>query len=213
LHSDDGGRTWRLKAKDLVAPSFGTMDVGFAFRSRRGDNGMGPLMRTRDRGRSWQRVGGPCIGAWGASLSFASTRHGWLLCTSQPGTGMQPKAVFETRNGGRRWRLVADAHFTRLRRRSEGLSMSGYPYGISFEPRGHGLLWQARGQTYSTSDGGRHWQSLRVTSPDVIEGVAASVASADTRFLVVRNGRTGTYELLRLRRRGGAHIVHRWKWR
>jgi photosystem II stability/assembly factor-like uncharacterized protein len=213
LHSDDGGHTWRLGAKDLVDPSFGARNVGFAVRSRPGDNGMGPVMRTSDRGRSWRRVGGPCIGATGASLSFASARRGWLLCTSQAGAGMQPKAVFETRNGGRRWRLAADAHFTRFRRSGAGLSTSGYPLGISFEPRGHGLLWQARGQTYSTSDGGHHWRPIRVTSPEVIEGEAASVVSADTRFLVVRNGRTGTYELLRLRRRGGAHIVHRWKWR
>jgi photosystem II stability/assembly factor-like uncharacterized protein len=126
---------------------------------------------------------------------------------------MQPKAVFETRNGGRRWRLVADAFFTRIGERG-GLSTGGYPYGMSFGPGGHGLLWQARGHTYSTRDGGRHWRSLRVTSPDVIEGEAASVVSAAVRFLVVRNGRTGTFELLRLSRSGRAHVVvHRWKWR
>jgi photosystem II stability/assembly factor-like uncharacterized protein len=170
-------------------------------------------MRTRDRGRSWQRVGGPCIRANGASLSFVSARHGWLLCTSQPGAGMQPKAVFETRNAGRRWHLVADAHFTGIGRSRDGLSASGYPLGMSFEPGGHGLLWQARGLTYSTRDGGRHWQSLRVTSPEVIEGQAASVVSANTHFLVVRNGRTNMYELLRLTPGRRAHIVHRWKWR
>jgi hypothetical protein len=213
LNSHDGGRTWQLRAQNLVDPSFGARDVGFAVRSRPGDVEMGPVMRTTDRGLTWQRVGEPCVGATGTSLSFASARRGWLLCTSQPGAGMQPKAVFETRNGGKRWRLVADASFTRIGRNRGGLSTGGYPYGISFEPGGHGLLWQARGHTYSTRDGGRHWRSLRVTSPEVIEGAAASVVSPAVRFLFVRNGRTGMYELLRLLRSGRAHVVHRWKWR
>jgi photosystem II stability/assembly factor-like uncharacterized protein len=125
---------------------------------------------------------------------------------------MQPKAVFETQNGGRGWRLVADAYFTRFGRSRGGLSTGGYPYGISFEPGGHGLLWQARGHTYSTRDGGRHWRPIRVT-PEVIEGEAASVVSPAVRFLVVSNGRTGLYELVRLLRGGRAHVVHRWKWR
>ena len=213
LHSRDGGHTWKLRAQHLVGVSFGARDVGFAVRSRPTDDEIGPLMRTADRGRTWQRLGGPCVGATGASLSFVSARHGWLLCTSQPGAGMQPKAVFETRSGGKRWRLVADAFFTRIGRSRGGLSTSGYPLGISFEPGGHGLLWQTRGHTYSTSDGGRHWRSMRVTSPEVIEGQAASVVSAETSFLIVRNGRAGTYELLRLVRGRHASIVHRWKWR
>jgi photosystem II stability/assembly factor-like uncharacterized protein len=213
LHSRDGGRTWQPRAQHLVDPSFGAQDVGFAVRSRPGDVEMGPVMRTSDVGRTWQHVGGPCVEATGTSLSFASARHGWLLCTSQPGAGIQPKAVFETRNGGRRWRLVADAYFTRIGESRGGLSTGGYPYGISFAPGGHGLLWQARGHTYSTRDGGRHWQASSLTFPDVMEGKAASVVSADTRFLVVRNGRSGTYELLRLSRSGRAHVVQRWKWR
>jgi photosystem II stability/assembly factor-like uncharacterized protein len=213
LQSRDGGRTWQPGAKNLVDPSFGARNVGFAVRSRPGDEGMGPVMRTTDRGRSWHRVGGPCVGATGTSLSFTSARHGWLLCTSQPGAGMQPKAVFETRDGGRRWRLVADAFFTGIGRSRGGLTAGGYPYGISFEPRGRGLLWQARGHTYSTRDGGRHWRYLGLTSPESIEGEAASVVSPDVRFLVVRNGRTNRYELLRLLHSGGAHVVHRWNWR
>jgi photosystem II stability/assembly factor-like uncharacterized protein len=213
VYSHDGGRTWQQRAQHLLDASFGEQDVGFAVRSRAGDVEMGPVMRTGDRGRSWQRVGGPCVRATGTSLAFVSAQHGWLLCTSQPGAGMQPKAVFETQNGGRDWRLVADAYFTRFGRSRGGLSTGGYPYGISFEPGGHGLLWQARGHTYSTRDGGRHWRPIRVTSPEVIEGEAASVVSPAVRFLVVSNGRTGLYELLRLLRGGRAHVVHRWKWR
>jgi photosystem II stability/assembly factor-like uncharacterized protein len=212
LHSRDGGRTWQLSTRHLVDPSFGSRDVGFAVRAHSGDVEMGPVMRTSDRGRTWSRLGGPCVGATGTSLSFASARHGWLLCTSQPGAGMQAKAVFETRNGGKRWRLVADAYFARWGRTRGGLSTAGYPGGISFEPGGHGLLWQTRGHTYSTRDGGRHWRAMNLTSPELIEGGSASVVSPDVRFLLLRNGRSLRYELLRLRRNGHADVVHRWKW-
>jgi photosystem II stability/assembly factor-like uncharacterized protein len=210
LHSRDGGRTWHASARRLVDPAFGTDDVGFAIRSRPGDTEMGPVMRTTDGGRSWQRIGGPCVGATGTSLSFPSARHGWLLCMTQPGAGMQPKAVFKTRDAGRRWRLVADAFFSRIGRNRGGLSVGGYPYGMSFEPCGNGLLWQARGQTYATSDGGRHWRSVRLTSPES-EGVGGSVVSPDVRFLLVRNWSTGPYELVRLLPSGRPHVVRRWR--
>jgi photosystem II stability/assembly factor-like uncharacterized protein len=85
MHSRDGGRTWQPSAQHLVDPSFGAQNVGFAVRARPGDVEMGPVMRTTDGGRTWQRVGGPCVGATGTSISFGSARHGWLLCTSQPG--------------------------------------------------------------------------------------------------------------------------------
>ena len=209
LHSRDRGLTWRQIAEEhLVEPSFVSDRVGFAFRSRPGTEKMGPLLRTLDGGRTWQRLGGPCLGELGGTLSFATPRRGWVLCTSQPGGGMQPKAIFETGNGGRTWRLVAEARWTGSRSRG-GLSTGGYPYGISFSANGEGLLWQARGDTFSTRDGGRHWQPLELTDPEIVEGHAGCVVSPRMRFLLLRNDRVGEFQLLR-NRGGGWQIVHRW---
>lgn len=205
VHSSDGGLTWRLGAKHLLTPSFVSERVGFAIRSRPGAEKMGPLMRTLDGGRTWRRLGGPCLGEKGAGLSFVSLRRGWALCTGQPGAGNQAKAVFETRNGGRTWRLVAHAYWTGSRGHG-GLSLGGYPYGISFSAEGNGLLWQARGDTFSTRDGGRNWQRLEITDPEVAEVQAGYVVSASIRFLLLR---TFEYQLLRSRG-GGWQIVHRW---
>jgi photosystem II stability/assembly factor-like uncharacterized protein len=115
LHSHDGGRTWQRSAQHLVDPSFGAQDVGFAVRSRPGDVDMGPVMRTTDRGRTWQRVGGPCVGATGTSLSFVSARHGWLLCTSQPGAAC-------SRRRSSRPGMEADAGASSPTRTSPGLA-------------------------------------------------------------------------------------------
>jgi photosystem II stability/assembly factor-like uncharacterized protein len=210
LHSSDGGRTWQARARNLVEPAFATEDIGFAIRSRPGDVEMGPIMRTADGGRTWRRIGGPCVGATRTFLSFVSARHGWLLCKSQPGAGNQPKAVFETRDGGKRWHLVADALFTQTGRNRGGLSVGGYAYGMSFEPSGDGLLWQARGDTYATSDGGRHWRPLRLTTPEP-DGVGGSVVSPDVRFLLLHHSSTGPYDLVRLLPSGRAHVVRRWR--
>lgn len=42
------------------------------------------------------------------SVDFASAAGGWLLCTSQPASDLQPKALFATADGGATWHLQSE---------------------------------------------------------------------------------------------------------
>jgi photosystem II stability/assembly factor-like uncharacterized protein len=174
----------------------------------------GPLMKSADHGRSWRRAGRPCSRGWGgyawsAYASFGSVERGWLVCTGQPGTGNQSKAVYETVDGGRRWRRLVNVYFEPRRIRDGGLERYGYPTGISFIRSGRGLLLQDRGVSYLTTDGGRSWTRLRATKPDDRIGKSGWVVSDRIAYLLVQA--EARHELLRTVDGGGAWtIVHVW---
>jgi len=215
LHSRDRGLTWQHAKRGLSLPSFPTSRVGFALRSRQAD--AGPLMRTLNGGRTWRRVRSPCHKGWGghawaAAVSFASPRHGWLLCTGQPSAGSQSKAVYMTTTSGASWKRLVNVHFEPGRIRSGGLLWQGYPRGISFTPSGRGILWAARDNTYRTQDGGRSWARLSVTSPEEREGLSASLVSNRVGYLLLQDsGRRNDWELLRTNDGGRSwRVVRSW---
>ena len=78
-----------------------------------------------------------------------------------------------------------------------GLPGSGYAEGMALTARGFGLLWEARGDTYRTTDGGRTWRRLSLTSPELKEVVSASVVRRRLAFVLLRNGQTRRLELRR----------------
>jgi photosystem II stability/assembly factor-like uncharacterized protein len=131
------------------------------------------------------------------TAALVTPSHGWVLCLSQPGAGEQGKAIFETRDGARRWRVVTNTSFGQRRSTRNGLPLSGYPLGIDVTDAGMGLLWEARGATFRTANGGRTWTKLRLTSPEVAEVVSASVVTDRLAFVLLRNGAAGRLELLR----------------
>jgi photosystem II stability/assembly factor-like uncharacterized protein len=186
-YSPDGGFSWRSLpgTRRFSEFSFPTRRVAFALG---GEEYRIKLRRSGNGGATWKRDRAPCprLLNRAAILSFATTRHGWLLCKGQPGTGQQARALYETRSGGAGWRLIL---------RTFG---SGYPRGMSMLPSGAGLLWEDRENTYRTSDGGRHWRALSITSPESREGYSGSVVSPQTSFLLVRDsGARFDIELMR----------------
>jgi photosystem II stability/assembly factor-like uncharacterized protein len=151
----------------------------------------GSLLKTTDNGRTWRRIGNPCRNGWGgyawaASVSFVSVKHGWLVCTGQPGAGNQSKAVYETVDGGKRWRRIVNVYFEPRGLRDGGLARHGYANGISFDGSGHGLLWQDGEQSYLTRNGGRAWRPISATSADVRIGTSGSLVSERVAFLLVQ---------------------------
>jgi photosystem II stability/assembly factor-like uncharacterized protein len=181
-------------------PSFPTTHVGFAMRSR--DTNAGDLMKTTDRGRTWRRAGSPCRRGWGgfawsAAISFVSPGRGWVLCEGQPSGGGQSKALYLTMDGGVRWKRLLNAFFEPGRARL-GTMHSGYAVGMSFTRGGGGLLWMARGDTLRTSDGGRHWRPISVTSPETREAYSGWLVNDRVGYLLLQdNGSRRAWELLR----------------
>src|ERR687887_1770420 len=170
LHSGDRGRTWSTFARARVRePSFATARDGWAL-SRSG------LVATHDGGATWHALRQPCGPSFWTSpprLVLATPSHGWLLCLTTPGTGQQLKAVYETRDGGRRWRLRSSNRFGE--RHLGNVPAPGYADDVSFLSNGHGWLAQSRGSFYETHDGGTHWRPLPISSPEVVEAHAAEL--------------------------------------
>jgi photosystem II stability/assembly factor-like uncharacterized protein len=117
------------------------------------------------------------------------------------------KAVYETADGGRTWRFLAGPDLRH--KHSGGLCFCGYAGEIAFSGS-FGLLTQHRGYSYRSSDGGRTWRPLRVTSPELVEGDDASVVSANTGYLL--RGRFSRYEELLRTRDGGRtwRVIRHW---
>jgi photosystem II stability/assembly factor-like uncharacterized protein len=189
LRSEDGGETWELvpHTAGLNAFSFPTRRAGYVLR---GEQFALRLVKTENGGQRWSEVRLPCgrILAQAAILSFATARHGWLLCAGQPSAGWQGKALYETVDGA--------GHWQRLPRRT-ALYGGGYAHGMSITPSGAGLLWEARGSTYKTTSGGRHWRSVSITSPEEREGSTGWVVSRRTSYLVVWDTSRRDIELMR----------------
>ena len=148
LHTGDRGRTWSTFSRARVRePSFATATDGWAL--------------------TWHALRQPCGPSFWTSppkLSLATPSTGWLVCVSTPGAGQQLKAVYETRDGGRRWH-----------RRLGNVPAAGYADDVSFLPNGHGWLAESRGSFYETRDGGRHWRPLPISQPEVVEAHAAEL--------------------------------------
>jgi photosystem II stability/assembly factor-like uncharacterized protein len=213
LHTRDAGRTWQRAGSapsSFFRPSFPTSRVGFVMGSRQAN--AGPLLKTTDHGNTWRRIGNPCRHGWGgyawaASVSFASVKHGWLVCTGQPGAGNQSKAVYETVDGGKRWRRIVNVYFEPRGVRDGGLARYGYLHGIGFDRSGRGLLWQDRTASYLTSDGGRSWRPISATRAErigmsgwfVSKRVAFLLVQAEERYELLKTGDGGrTWRLVRV---------------
>jgi photosystem II stability/assembly factor-like uncharacterized protein len=134
--------------------------------------------------------------AWSAAISFVSPRHGWIVCTGQPSTGSQAKAIYETVNGGSKWQRLLNVQFEPGHLRRGGMSRMGYPRGISFTPSGRGLLWAARSNTFLTTDRGKHWRPISRTRPEAREGLSGWLVTDRLGYLLIEDNEAG-WKLLR----------------
>jgi photosystem II stability/assembly factor-like uncharacterized protein len=205
LRTQDLGATWsRVTRRLLWGPSFASPRVGWAVAGVRIERER--ILSTRDGGRSWRALEGPCPRETTTLVTLATEARGWVVCSYQPGAGMQPKEVWSTRDAGVSWLLVSRASpFAKAVGR--GLYVSGYPAGIEMTEGGAGWLWMARGSFYATRDGGRSWSSLPISSPEVVEGRSASLLTSKVGYALF-----GHRPALRFTRDGGRTwmVVRRW---
>ncbi len=155
------GQTWRSsgtissRRRDYV---FTSPTIGFASGGSSGGQNPGDINRTRDAGRSWQKVL-DCIANVNVnglarkvnceieSLSFPTPQVGY-------GAGSAPNGVdgvfiAKTTDGGSTWAVwrVLDSESTR----------NGF---ITFTDQNKGFLCVLGGKFFSTSDGGRSWDGV-----------------------------------------------------
>lgn len=187
LMTTDRGRHWQAMRATHLSPSFADARHGLAFEEQTLGN-RARLFATRNGGRSWSPTSSPCEESFGI-VSFASPKRAWALCTSQPGVGAEGKSVFESRDGGARWRELVNVTIDD-RNGDGGISALGYAGPISFSPSGFGIMLEGGpGSAYVTRDGGRRWQPAPLERPAVDSGMQASAVSAHDGFaLLIRDG-------------------------
>ncbi len=193
LRTDDGGATWR-EIFDAPPPAlFPSGPIQFFADGSgigAGLEGESTILRTRDAGRSWTKVGslnGACGGSFAVtvrSISFPDPQHGWAAIAC----GRRPMPLYRTSDGGATWNALAvppnpdDAYagvsfvnsqtgyavteFGHLLRTDDG----GATFGPVDSEAVHTpsikfvtkvLGWEVRGvQLFATMDGGHAWKQM-----------------------------------------------------
>jgi photosystem II stability/assembly factor-like uncharacterized protein len=205
LHrSDDAGRTWRRIAGAWIwNPAFSTPRHGWAM------GRWNAFVETHDGGLTWRRVRKfPCpehAGDW-YFPALASASRGWVLCRSHDMTVPREKAVYETVDGGRTWRLRS-AFGEQYGRRGRGLEHAFALRHLSFRPSGRGWIWRWAGAPLVTGDGGLTWRESTSRWPysliwasGVTDGLAFALVETTQEQRLVR-----TFDAGRTWR-----VVHRW---
>jgi hypothetical protein len=213
--TSDGGKTWHVvlrTGRPIVAVEY-FHDETYA----RADDGQTYV--GDNNGRRWQRqrrgplsFKGYCPKGWraGFTADFVDTNIDapWSICVGPPGAGNEAKAVYRGR------KRVA---FTPFESHGGygGISIYGYPVGISGDQGGFGLIWESRGTLYATHDGGHHWHALpKVARPEIDFGAwaDADVYPHGTAFVLLLNGGAGKWRLIKTTDAGHTwQVVHRWR--
>jgi photosystem II stability/assembly factor-like uncharacterized protein len=134
------------------------------------------------------------------------------VCLGEGGVGNEEKAVFRTTDGGRTWRVGAEAVDFPRRRIHGGLWTYGYPLGLSFAADGFGLLWESRGTLFVSRDGGKRWRAEpKVAQPEIDFGRGASALPHGIGFVLLGRGGGPDARLLVTTNYGRSwRVVHRW---
>jgi photosystem II stability/assembly factor-like uncharacterized protein len=204
--TNDGGAHWQplpSPFKVIIGLDCVNKNVMFVVAAdKQGQNGdtVSRLYRTTDGGKEWQSVplpqDNPAIGmdVYGYGINWFSTSEGFLLWCTQPATGMQPKTLYHTKDGGRTWIVQSSSgRFDRLNgsdqkdNKEYGLPLGGYAEGIEMFPDGTGYMGEGRGSALMTTDYGKTWQPLLYLYQSVDESAAPDFLNRNEGFALDRN--------------------------
>jgi photosystem II stability/assembly factor-like uncharacterized protein len=180
LRSTDGGRRWPVAGSlGRIAQADGVAGLQFVGTESGWYSTQHEVLATIDGGRSWRKLRLACPSSlWLGGVAFLSRLDGYLLCGGQPGTGLQSKTLYATRDGGRSWHAIARAIWppTYRRTRPAGtLPLSGYVDGIIARKGGGLMIVLGRLGVIVSHDGGHRWSP--VFKSEDVWGVAWPAAS------------------------------------
>lgn len=209
--TSDGGRTWHVVLRTPRPVVFVTHFDG-ALWARYDD---GENLRSTNGGRTWRPAvpPGPQFSTCPAGMTEAVNNgsRNWTLCTTEGGAGAMGKAVYHLTDKG--WKRLAYTLFPQPRAKSVGgLSVLGYPLGISMATEGFGMIWEDRGPLYVTHDGGRHWTANpNLVVIDYDYGLSALALHHGVGYFLKSKGGAGGETLYKTTNASRTwHVVHRW---
>lgn len=196
LQTSDGGITWKqiIPATPVssVAPISATTAWAVAGASRAVLPTGTTLVYSTDSGRVWQTKPNPCAGIFGLALwsvGFDGPRAGWVVCTTQPASDLQPKALLRTANAGSTWTLQAATGFILGQQGRDVGTMSavGYLPGTQLLADGYGWQWTDRFGLAATTDAGRVWTQIapNIVVDDINAVTSATLVSDRQGFLLI----------------------------
>jgi photosystem II stability/assembly factor-like uncharacterized protein len=152
MMTNDAGLTWRDATPPGAAgqPLIEFLDADHGWFL---GNDAGPLWRTTDGGRSWQKIALPAgRSGLGAAMSFVSASTGYLLLSADSSEAAEPWSLYRTDDGGASLQRVGAVKLPNEPPLSGPLPM------IAFSDQLDGLVagWSAVLQTH---DGGLTWTS------------------------------------------------------
>ena len=196
MYTKDGGKTWLDITPKEIQTIFSSLPHQgqnvFEFKAAFVDTqeawlavpqpGKITLIRTDDSGKNWQTTSLSITQPQGAfpvqitSLVFVDPQMGWLLLSTGESAGQENVELFQTKDSGITWNLVADTG----QNASVGkITSDGTKTGLAFRDTSEGwLTGSTHGNAvflYQTMDGGATWNTQ---SLDLPEGFTATGGSA-----------------------------------
>lgn len=198
LQTQDGWATWKEVTPNTPVGSVTPVSASTAWAIAASPTGAAPggtrLVHSTNGGRTWHKEADVCSSFAGFSLSavnFSGPSQGSALCTSEPATDMQFKALYATSDGGSTWNLrsdcPADTNSGQPTASLGSLSCVGYQPESQILADGHGWLWSERSGLPSTIDGGRTWGAIaqNVVFADTNAVATASLVTAADGFILI----------------------------